>query len=107
MSHLDSALIRSGRIDKVIELPYPSLAALIDIFEAHSKLMPLSEPIDCYELFKDYNGMTGADVKSLCTEAGLLAIRDQRDHVTMKDFVEAKNKAITAKQTPFEDGLYL
>ncbi len=82
---LDEALIRPGRFDRIIEIPFPNLEARKQIFRIHTRSMNLKD-VDIDLLAKNTEGFSGADIKAVCTEAGMNAIRDLRDFVTMKDF---------------------
>jgi len=82
---LDEALIRPGRFDRIIEIPLPNLDARKQIFRIHTRSMNLKD-VDIDLLAKNTEGFSGADIKAVCTEAGMNAIRDLRDYVTMKDF---------------------
>ncbi len=82
---LDEALIRPGRFDRIIEIPLPNLDARKQIFRIHTRSMNLKD-VDIDLLAKNTEGFSGADIKAVCTEAGMNAIRDLRDFVTMKDF---------------------
>ena len=88
---LDEALMRPGRFDRIIEIPLPNLEAREEIFRIHTRRMNVRD-ISFKALAKKTEGMTGADIKAICTEAGLFAIRDGRDHVTMEDFERAIQK---------------
>ncbi|MFT4311158.1 MAG: proteasome-activating nucleotidase [Candidatus Woesearchaeota archaeon] len=89
---LDTAVIRPGRLDRLIEVPAPNEEGLREIFKIHSKKMTLDKKVDLDTLFKQMEGFTGAEIKSVCTEAGYFAIRNKRTGITHKDFVEAVKK---------------
>ena len=91
---LDEALLRPGRFDRIIEIPVPTFTGRVDIFKIHSRGMALKETIDFELLAGRCEGATGADVKSICTEAGMWAIREERDQVTISDFERAIDKVI-------------
>jgi len=104
---LDPALLRPGRIDRKIEFPPPSIATKRRIFQIHTQKMTLAADVDL-EVFAQSKGeMSGADIKAICTEAGLLALRERRMKVTMDDFVKAKEKALYMKKDGIPDGMYL
>merc|ERR1719427_726977 len=75
---LDPALIRAGRIDRKIEFPMPDEKTKRRIFNIHTGKMTLAEDVDleAYVMCKDE--LSGADIKAICTEAGLLALRERR-----------------------------
>lgn len=86
---LDPALLRPGRFDEVLEIPFPDENARREIFKVHTRNMPLAKDVDLDELVKKTKGYNGADIEGLCREAGMNAIRANRDKVTAKDFEEA------------------
>jgi transitional endoplasmic reticulum ATPase len=89
---LDPALLRQGRFDRIIELPMPDLKARIDIFKVHTRKMPLAKNVNLEELAKQTEGYTGAEIEGICREAGLNAIRHNREVVTREDFEEGMKK---------------
>lgn len=89
---LDPALLRPGRFDRFIEVPTPNEEGRKEIFKIHAKKMALSSEIDVELLANLTDGVSGADIKSICTEAGMFAIREERDEVTVSDFMDAVNK---------------
>ncbi len=91
---LDDALLRPGRFDRIIEIPVPTYQGRAEIFRIHSRGMALREPIDFETLAGRCEGATGADIRAICTEAGMWAIREERDSVTITDFERAIEKVI-------------
>lgn len=91
---LDEALLRPGRFDRIIEIPMPNHEARLQIFRIHTHRMNLTPEIDFEGLSSRTDGATGADIKAICTEAGMFAIRDNRDSVTMADFDKALEKVL-------------
>jgi len=91
---LDEALLRPGRFDRIIEIPMPNFESRTDIYKIHSKRMNLDQSVHLDELAVRSEGATGADIKAICTEAGMFAIRDNRDIVTMTDFEKAVAKVL-------------
>ncbi len=91
---LDDALLRPGRFDRIIEVPVPNFAGRVEIFKIHSRGMALREPIDFEALAGRCESATGADIRAICTEAGMWAIREERDSVTMSDFDRAIEKVV-------------
>ena len=86
---LDPALLRPGRFDRLIEFPLPDEDSRKEIFKIHTRGMNIEEDIDFSLLLAVTKDTTGADIKSICTEAGMFAIRDKRVSVTEKDFKKA------------------
>lgn len=91
---LDSALMRPGRFDRIVDIPMPDLEAREEIFEIHTRPMNLQGEIAYDRLAGKTDGATGADIKAMCTEAGMFAIRDDRDYVTYEDFLAAREKVM-------------
>jgi proteasome regulatory subunit len=89
---LDRAILRPGRFDRLIEVPKPDEAGREQIFRIHTREMNLAEDLDFEKLASETGEASGADVKAVCTEAGMFAIRDERTEVRMEDFVEAWEK---------------
>merc|ERR550537_18187 len=104
---LDPALIRPGRIDRKIEFPLPDVKTKRNIFKIHTGKMSLSDDVDLEVFVMSKDELSGADIKAVCTEAGLLALRERRMKVTQEDFVTAKEKALYRKKGNVPEGLYL
>lgn len=97
---LDPALLRPGRFDRIIEFPLPDPDSRKAIFKIHTRGMSIDSNLDLESLLGSTQGATGADIKVMCTEAGMFAIRDSRTSVTQKDF----QKAIAKLQARGRDG---
>jgi 26S proteasome regulatory subunit T2 len=95
---LDPALIRPGRIDRKIEFPHPDQKTRRKIFQIHTKRMTLSPDVNLEEFVFGKDELSGADIKAICTEAGLLALRERRMKVVHADFVQAKEKVLYRKK---------
>ncbi|KAH0478311.1 MAG: hypothetical protein KVP17_004396, partial [Porospora cf. gigantea B] len=104
---LDPALIRPGRIDRKIEIPFPDVNTKRRIFNIHTSRMTLSSDVDLEEFILSKDEISGADIKAICTEAGLLALRERRMCVTQQDLRRAKEKALFKKRGNVPEGLYL
>lgn len=83
---LDSALLRPGRIDRKIEFPPPGPEARVAILRIHSRKMSLQRGINLRALAEKMGQCSGAEVRGICTEAGMYALRERRQHVTQEDF---------------------
>ncbi len=92
---LDEALLRPGRFDRIIQVPYPDYDARIEILKIHTRRMNLKE-VNLEKIAKKTDGFSGADLKVICMEAGMFAIRDERDYVTQEDFENAIRKFLHA-----------
>ncbi len=91
---LDEALLRPGRFDRIIDIPMPNYEARLQILKIHTARMNLLKDIDFEGIASRTEGGTGADIKAICTEAGMFAIRENRDTVTMVDFDKALDKVL-------------
>ncbi|EHL00598.1 putative 26S protease regulatory subunit 8 like protein [Glarea lozoyensis 74030] len=91
---LDPALLRPGRIDRKIEFPPPTVEARADILRIHSRSMNLTRGINLTKVAEKMNGCSGAELKGVCTEAGMYALRERRVHVTQEDFDLATAKVL-------------
>jgi len=91
---LDPALLRSGRFDKIILILPPNEIERQAIFRIYLKNMPIADDVDVYELAKLTNWYTGADIKNVCREAALIALRENinADKVYRRHFLEAIKK---------------
>lgn len=89
---LDEALLRPGRFDRTIEVPNPIKESREKILKIHTSRMKLAENINFDEISEITEGLSGADLKAVCTEAGMFAIRSERKEVISKDFMDAIDK---------------
>ena len=69
--------------------------------------MTMSEDVDLEVFIMAKDELSGADIKAVCTEAGLLALRERRMKVTQEDFTKAKERALYRKKGNIPEGLYL
>jgi len=104
---LDPALIRPGRIDRKIEFPLPDFKTKRGIFKIHTAKMTLAPDVNLDEFVMTKDDLSGADIKAICTEAGLLALRERRMQVVHTDFKKAKEKVLYRKNQGVPEGLYL
>lgn len=91
---LDSALLRPGRIDRKIEFPPPGPEARVSILRIHSRKMSLQRGINLRALAEKMGQCSGAEVRGICTEAGMYALRERRQHVSQEDFELAIAKVL-------------
>merc|ERR1712117_184190 len=103
----DPALIRPGRIDRKIEFPLPDEKTKRRIFGIHTGKMTLADDVDLEEYIMSKDDLSGADIKAICTEAGLLALRERRMKVTQEDFKKSKENVLYRKQEGTPEGLYM
>merc|ERR1712173_468569 len=101
---LDPALLRPGRIDRKIEFPLPDISTKKRIFDIHTKKMSVAKDVEFADIVSAKDDLSGADLKAICTEAGLLALRERRMKVTMVDFTKAKESVLYKKQQGVPEG---
>ncbi len=89
---LDPALLRPGRFDRVIDVPLPTPEAMQEIFRIHTKGMTLAKEVDLKAIVDRMGPASGADLWALCTEAGMRAIRNERESIEQGDFLHALKK---------------
>jgi len=89
---LDPALLRPGRFDRIIEFPFPDTNSQKEIFKIHTRGMNIHNSVNFDILVSDRMKLTGADIKAICTEAGMFAIRDGQICVTQDHFRKAIQK---------------
>jgi len=95
---LDSAILRPGRFDRLIEVPKPDAAGRDIIFQIHTRDMNVADDVEFAELAAATEDASGADIKAICTEAGMFAIRDDRTTIYMEDFLNAWEKIRAEEQ---------
>jgi proteasome regulatory subunit len=86
---LDPAVVRPGRLDRLISVPHPNKDGRKDIFKIHSSRMNLASDVDINALIEKMEDFSGAEIRATCTEAGYFAIRDNRSVVKRRDFLDA------------------
>ncbi|MFZ0011670.1 MAG: proteasome-activating nucleotidase [Halobacteriota archaeon] len=91
---LDPALLRPGRFDRLIDIPLPTYEARVEIVKIHTSGMNLTHEIDAGKIAKLTEGASGADIKAIAMEAGMFAIRAERESVTAADFDDAVRKVM-------------
>lgn len=91
---LDPALLRPGRFDRILLVGAPDAEARKNIFEVHTKNMPISKDVDFQHLVDVTQGYVGADIESVCREAAMLALRKdiKATKITQVDFNDAIKK---------------
>lgn len=104
---LDPALIRPGRIDRKIEFTLPDENTKRRIFNIHTSKMTLAPDVNLNELIMSKEDLSGADIKAICTEAGLMALRERRMKITNEDFKKSKENVLYKKKEGSPEGLYL
>ena len=104
---LDPALIRPGRIDRKILFENPDENTKKKIFSLHTGKMSLGDDVDLSEFVSQKDDLSGADIKAICSEAGLRALRERRMRVMMSDFRGARDNVMKTKSETVHEGLYL
>jgi len=104
---LDPALIRPGRIDRKILFENPDQTTKKKIFTLHTSKMSLNDDVDLDEFINQKDDLSGADIKAICSEAGLMALRERRMRVQMADFRQARERVLKTKSEGEPEGLYL
>jgi len=95
---LDPALLRPGRLDRKVELPLPNEQGRLEVLKIHAKPITKHGDIDYEAIVKLTDGFNCADMRNVCTEAGMFAIRAERDYVVEEDFMKATRKTIDGKR---------
>jgi len=95
---LDPALLRPGRLDRKIEIGLPGEAQRLEIIKIHAAKLSKEAEIDFEPIIKMSDEFNGADLRNVCTEAGMCAIGEDRDYVVQEDFMKAVRKVKDAKK---------
>tara|TARA_Y100001954_G_C15801731_1_gene600498 strand:+ start:1495 stop:2709 length:1215 start_codon:yes stop_codon:yes gene_type:complete len=106
---LDSALLRPGRFDRIVEIPLPDEDARLSILRVHTKNTPLSSQINLKEIASKTDGFSGAEIKSLVVEAGVSAISNGRKKISKSDFSKSLERVTDGRMgdgTDNSSGLY-
>ena len=107
---LDEALLRPGRFDRIIKIPLPEEDARMKIIKIHTSKMSVAKGVKYNNIIDETEGFSGADLRALCVEAGMNAIKSRRTQITYKNFTEAlekiKNRLNETDISEPEGGLY-
>jgi 26S proteasome regulatory subunit T4 len=97
---LDPALLRPGRLDRKIEIPLPNEQSRLDILKIHASKITRdpNQEIDYEAIVKLTDGCNGADLRNICTEAGMIAIDKGRGYVMQEDYMKAARKVAANKK---------
>jgi len=101
---IDKALLRPGRLDRILHIDLPNEKSREKIFEIHTARMPLEKDVSVVEFAKETEGSSGADIASVCREAAMFAIREKRKKVGMNNFREAIKKVLVS---PDEETIFV
>ena len=91
---LDKALLRPGRFDRQIEVPYPDISGREKILEVHMKGKPVAADLDVKYIARGTPGFSGADLMNLVNEAALLSARRNKLKITLREFEDARDKVM-------------
>jgi len=94
---LDKALLRKGRFDRKVYVPYPDLSSRDEILRVHIKDIPMDPAIDVHGLARSTVGFAGSDLANLVNEAAINAAKKNQKTVNLSDFDEARDKIILGK----------
>jgi len=95
---LDPALLRPGRLDRKVEIPLPNELARTEVLKIHAGPLTKSGDVDWEAVVKLTDGFNCADMRNICTEAGMFAIRAERDYTVEEDFMKAARKLADNKK---------
>lgn len=96
---LDPALLRSGRLDRKVELPHPSESARSQIMKIHCRKMVVDmNDVNFEELARCTEDFNGAQLKAVCVESGMIALRREATQIKHEDFMEAINVVAAKKK---------
>ena len=100
---LDPALLRPGRFDRLIEVPAADEAGRRQILDIHTREMNVADDVDFDHLAALTDGASGADIRAICTEAGMFALRDDRTEIREVDFTDAIEKIERDEERPLSE----
>lgn len=95
---LDKALLRPGRFDRRVEVPYPDLMSRIQILGVHAKGVKIGLDVDWDIIARGTPGFSGADLANLINEAAIIASKNKQNEVNIKDFEMARDKILLGKE---------
>jgi ATP-dependent metalloprotease FtsH len=95
---LDSALMRPGRFDRQVHIPYPSIDVREEILKVHAKGKKLADSVDLYKVARGTPGFSGAQLANVINEAALNAVNHDHNEISMEDFEEARDKVTLGKK---------
>lgn len=93
---LDPAIIRPGRFDRVIEIPLPDHSGREAIFRIHIDRLSIDNNVDLAKLAKLTEGASGADIGAIVMEAGMFAVRQNNDSISMSNMLDAVDKVMSS-----------
>ena len=106
---LDPAILRPGRFDRIVNVPMPDEGARVNILKIHSRFMTLADDVDFEKLARMTAFASGADLNAIVMEAGMLAVRFDKESVSMSEFLESVTKVMSKlepKQEVLPEGMF-
>ena len=100
---LDKALLRPGRFDRITEIPLPDEEGRLSILKVHTRSLTIDDSVNLVEVASLTEGRNGADLRAVCMEAGMFAIRNERESITREDFLAAIEKVRLDFSKPVAD----
>lgn len=94
---LDKALLRPGRFDRRVNVPYPDIRSREQILKVHAKGVKIDPAVDLHKIARSTPGFSGADLANLINEAALEASKNNQSMVVANDFEEARDKVMVGK----------
>ncbi|RWW00780.1 hypothetical protein GW17_00036230 [Ensete ventricosum] len=107
VKYREPSLLWPCRIDRKIEFPLPDIKTRRRIFQIHTSRMTLADDVNLEEFVMTKDECSGADIKEICSESGLLALKEQTMKVTHGEFKKAKEKVMFKKKEGVPWGLYM
>jgi len=96
---LDKALLRPGRFDRNVLVPYPDLKSREAILTLHMKNFKIDPAVDIHKIARGTPGFSGAELANLINEAAIFASKKNQDHASIEDFEEARDKIMLGKES--------
>jgi len=104
---IDPAITRPGRFDRLVLVPAPDHKGIVEILKIHTKKMTLSEDVNLEKISKKMKGMSGAEIRAVCIEAGYFAIRKNCVMVKHDNFLKSVEKIKIEETERIKDLSYL
>lgn len=95
---LDKALLRPGRFDRRVDVPFPDLKSREEILKVHAKGVKIDAQVELNKIARGTPGFTGADLANLINEAAINASKNNQEIVELADFEEARDKILLGKE---------
>ncbi|KAI5168344.1 26S proteasome regulatory subunit T5 [Pancytospora epiphaga] len=96
---LDPALLRSGRLDRKIEFPLPNTEGRKRIMQIHARNMTVNPTVNFDELARSTEGFNGAQCKAVCVEAGMCAVKKNKNEICQNDFIHGISEVMSKKKS--------